>query len=109
MFGDLGKMMKMVGDVKRRMPEIKAKLESSEFSASSGGGAVTATVNGKLKIIAIKLDPKLTADGKLDVEMLEDMLKAAISAAQVKASDAAAEAMKELTGGMSIPGMDEML
>ena len=106
MFGDignLGKLMKMAGEMKRRMPEMQAKLATSEFSADAGGGAVRATVNGKLLIKDVKIDPQLLADATLDAGLLEDLIKAAVSAAQEKASTAAAEALKEITGGMELP------
>jgi len=106
MFGDignLGKMMKIAGELKRRMPEMQAKLAASEFSADAGGGVVRATVNGKLLIRDIRIDPALLTDATLDAGMLEDLIKAAITAAQEQATAAAAEAMKEITGGMELP------
>lgn len=101
MFGDIGKMLKMAQELKRKMPEVRAKLEGSEYSAAAGGGAVTATVNGKMSLTDLKIDPALLKEG--DAAMLEDLVKAAISAAQAQASQAAAEAMSELTGGMELP------
>ena len=109
MFGDFGKMMKMAAEMKRRMPEMKAKLEQSQFEFEAGGGVVRAVVNGKLQFVDLKIDKSLLADGQADTEMLEDLIKAAVSGAQKKAAEAAAAAMSELTGGMSIPGMDGLL
>ena len=109
MFGDFGKMMKIAAEMKRRMPEMKAKLEQSQFEADAGGGAARAVVNGKLQILDLKIDKSMLSGAGTDTEMLEDLIKAAISAAQKKAAEAAAAAMSELTGGMSIPGMDGLL
>jgi len=109
MFGDFGKMMKIASEMKKRMPEMKARLEQSQFEAEAGGGAVRAVVNGKLQFLDLKIDPSVLADEQLDAGMLEDLVKAAVSAAQQKAADAAAAAMSELTGGMSIPGIDGLL
>ena len=109
MFGDFGKMMKVAADMKRRMPEMQAKLEQSQYAGEAGGGAVRAVVNGKLRFLDLKIDKALLADGTLDAEMLEDLIKAAVSSAQRQAAEAAAAAMQELTGGMSIPGMDGFL
>jgi len=106
MFGDianLGKLMKVAGEMKRRMPEMQAKLAASEYSAESGGGVVRATVSGKLLLKDVQIDPQLLADPTLDVGMLEGLIEAAVTAAQEKASAAAAEAMKEITGGMELP------
>ncbi len=107
MFGDIGKMMKMFGEMKTRMPEMQEQLASSKYTSSAGGGVVSATVSGKLELIDVSIDPKVLAEG--DVGMLEDLVKAAVSAAQHQAAQAAQEAMKELTGGMNLPGMDGLL
>jgi len=102
MFGDLGKMMKLAGEMKRRLPELQEKLAKAEYTAQAGGGAVSATVNGKLALVALRIDPKILADA--DAQLLADRVKAAVSAAQDQATQAAAEAMRELTGGMDLPG-----
>ena len=104
MFGDIGKVLKLAGELKTKLPEMKAKLAAAEFSADAGGGVVRATVSGQLALLDVKIDTELLGDG--DAEMLEDLIKAAVSAAQTKATQAAAEAMRELTGGMDIPGLD---
>jgi len=109
MFGDFGKMMKVAADMKRRMPEMQAKLAQSQYTGEAGGGAVKAVVNGKLRFLDLKIDKALLADGKTDAEMLEDLIKAAVSSAQRQAVEAAAEAMQEIAGGMNIPGMDGFL
>jgi len=108
MFGDLGKIMKIAGQMKTKMPEVQARLEATEYSADAGG-IVQATVNGKLVVTAIKIDPEAAAKVAEDTEMLEDCIKAAVAAAQSKAAEAAAEAMKELTGGMDIPGLGTIM
>ena len=111
MFGDLSRIMKIAGQMKARIPEIKEKLAASQYSADSGGSAVTATVNGKLALVDLKIDRGVLEDGRLlnDPEMLEDLIKAAVSAAQQKAATATVEAMKELTGGMNLPGLSDMM
>lgn len=109
MFGDLGKIMKIAGRMKSEMPALKEKLANTDFTAEAGGGAVSATVNGKLAIVDLKISEQIRNDPNVDYDMLEDLIKAAISAAQTQAADAAAEAMKELTGGMDIPGMEGMM
>ncbi|MBC8372712.1 MAG: YbaB/EbfC family nucleoid-associated protein [Planctomycetes bacterium] len=107
MLGNIGKMMKLVGELKTRLPEMQKKLDEGKFTASAGGGAVKATVTGKMRIVGIKLDKDLLAD--VDCEVLEDLIKAAVAAAQEEAADAAKAAMKELTGGVEIPGLSGML
>ncbi len=107
MFSDIGKMLKLAGQMKTKLPEMKAKLAATEYSAEAGGGAVRATVNGSMGVVGIKIDESLLAEG--DAEMLADVIKAAIAAAQAKAADATAEAIKEMTGGVDIPGLDGLL
>ena len=109
MFGDIGKMMKLAGQMKSRMPEMQEKLAQSTYTAEAGGGAVEATVNGRLGVEDIKISGEAWADGEMDRELLEDLIKAAVAAAQQKAAAAAAEAMKELTGGMDIPDLGKMM
>ena len=100
MFGDIGKLMKLASEMKRKMPEMQEKLALTTYSAQAGDGAVTATVNGKLALVDIKFQAFTPT---CDAAMIEDYVKAAVSAAQEKASRAAADAMKELTGGMDLP------
>jgi len=103
MFGDIGKIMKMASEMKKRVPEMQAKLAQAEHSCEAGGGVVKATVNGALLLTDLRIDPQLLADEQMDASMLEDLIKAAVAAAQSKAQQASAEAMKELTGGMELP------
>lgn len=99
MFGDIGKMLKMVGEMKKRMPEMQAKLAASEFTAASPDGAVKATVSGKLALLRVEIAPSAAGN----VDELGKSVVAAVTAAQDQAAAAAAEAMKELTGGVELP------
>jgi nucleoid-associated protein EbfC len=107
MLGNIGKMMKMVGELKTRLPEMQDKLDSGRFTAAAGGGVVKATVTGKMRIVGIELDKDLLAD--IETEVLEDLIKAAVAGAQEEAAAAAKAAMQELTGGVDIPGLGGML
>ena len=107
MFGDLGKIMKVVGELKTKLPEMKEKLAASRYSADSGGGTVTATVSGRMELTDLKISEKLLEDK--DPGMLEDLIKAAVASAQTEAATVAAAEMKEITGGMDIPGLGGLL
>ncbi len=107
MLGDIGKLMALAGKIKTELPAMREKLAASEFSAQAGGGAVSATVNGKLQLIDLRIDAEALADG--DVEMLQVVVKAAVASAQSQAAEAAAAALMELTGGMDIPGLEGVL
>lgn len=107
MFGDIGKLMKLASEMKTRMPQMQQELAEKQFTADAGGGVVSATVNGKMQLVDVKIDRSIAGE---DLEMLEDLLVAAVSAAQSKAAEAAAEMMSEMTGGMNLPpGMDGLL
>lgn len=109
MFGDLGKIMKIAGKMKEEMPALKEKLANTDYTAEAGGGAVSATVNGKLALVELKISEQVRNDPGVDFDMLEDLIKAAVAAAQTQAAQAAAEAMRELTGGMDLPGMEGLM
>ncbi len=110
MFGGLGNlagMMKGMKEMQGRMKEMQETLVNLRFDADSGGGAVSATVNGKMELVGLKITPETVSGG--DVEMLEDLIKSAVAAAQRKAADGVKAEMTKLTGGMNIPGLDGLL
>ncbi len=110
MFGNLanlGGLVKQAMQLKERMAEVQAKLEHQSHEASSGGGMVTATVNGKGDLIGLKISPE--AVNPDDVEMLEELIKAAVADASRQAQEAAKQAMAEVTGGMNLPGLEGLL
>jgi DNA-binding YbaB/EbfC family protein len=84
-----------------RLQQMQQELESKTVTASSGGGMVTATADGKGQLRSIRIDP--TVVKAEDVEMLEDLVIAAVSEAQKKAGEMAQEEMQKLTGGLSLP------
>jgi len=113
MFGELGKMMKVARDVKQRMPAMQAELAARQFTAAAGDGAVSVTVTGKGVLADVRIDPAIMSDGDGDpaagAARLGDWITAAVSDAQNQATRAAAEMMNELTGGMNLPGLDQLL
>jgi len=107
MFGDFGKMLKIASQVKSKMPAIREKIESSTHTAEAGGGAVAATVSGKMELVDLRIAPEFLADS--DAGLVEDAVKAAVAAAQKQAAEFARDAMLELTGGEEIDGLNDML
>ena len=85
------------------MEEMQKQLEQTEVEASAGGGAVTVKANGKKEIISITID-EMVVDPE-DVEMLQDLILAAVNEALRSAEELAAQEMNKLTGGMNIPGL----
>ena len=110
MFGDLGKIMELVGKLKTELPEMQERLAMSEYTAATGNGAVKATVSGKMALTDLRIDRDLLPEAELDTVMIEDLVKAAVSSAQRQAAEAAQQAMRELTGDVDLPpGMENLL
>jgi len=101
--GGIGNIMKQAQQMQRRMAELQEELESKQVEASSGGGMVTAVVSGKQQLLDLKIDP--TAVDPEDVEMLQDLVTAAVNEAITQSQHMAQEEMGKLTGGMNIPGL----
>ena len=101
--GGRNNMMKQIEKLQKQMEEMQENLANEEISATSGGGAVCATVNGNKELISIKLD-KDAVDPD-DVEMLEDLIVAAVNEAMRNAESKMNSQMGKLTGGLNIPGL----
>ena len=89
--------------LQQQMAKAQEELDAREFEAASGGGMVTAKVNGKRELLAISIKPEAVDPD--DVEMLEDMVMAAVNEALRTAADTAEREMGKLTGGMGMPGL----
>lgn len=101
--GGLNNIMQQAQRMKSKISEIQEEIGNEEFEASTGGGVVTATVNGNKEIIDVDIDPEVLDPD--DVEMLEEMIVGAMNQALQKAADKMDEEIEEVTGGMDIPGM----
>ena len=96
--GSMNNLMKQAQRMQRQMEENQKELETKEFTAKSGGGAVEVTVTGKKEVTKVKLaEDAVDPD---DVEMLEDMIVAAVNEALRIADEANAEMMSKMTGGL---------
>ncbi len=100
---NMGKMMKQVQKMQAEMARVQEELAEREVKANAGGGMIEVTANGKQEIIDIKIDPD--AVNPDDVEMLEDMVLAAVNEAMRQAQEMASEEMQKVTGGLNIPGL----
>ena len=98
---DLKSMLAQAAQVQSKLKQMQDDLEKLTVTASSGGGMVTATADGKGQIRTIKIDPSVV--NQSDVEMLEDLVLAAVSEAQRKAATAAEQEMQRATGGLNLP------
>lgn len=99
----MGKMMKQVQKMQQDMAKLQEDLKDRLVEASVGGGVVRVVVNGQQEVREIHID-KSAVDPD-DVEMLEDMVLAAVNEAMRKSQELGAAEMAKITGGMNIPGM----
>ncbi|NLV50536.1 MAG: YbaB/EbfC family nucleoid-associated protein [Clostridiales bacterium] len=93
-------MMRQAQKMQQDMLKMQEELEQKEYEATAGGGAVTARINGSRELIALKIQPEAVDPD--DVEMLEDMIVAAVNSAFRQAETAQAEQMSKLTGGINL-------
>ena len=104
--GGLGDLMKNAGKIRETMEKAGEALDRLQVEGTAGGGVVTAKVNGKMELLAVRIDPKLLSDG--DVELLEEMVTGAVNQALTKARDAAAQSFSSMAGNMPIPGLGNL-
>ncbi len=106
MLGSLGNfagLLKSAKDLQGNLAKLQEELAKRRYQGDAGGGMVSATVDGKGTLLDIKIDPQATKD----VELLEDLVKAAVGAAGAKSQEAMKSEMAGLTGGLNIPGLQE--
>lgn len=97
----IGKAMKQLQKIQAEMKKMQAGLEFKRISATAGGGMVEAVVDGNRRVIEILIKPEVVESG--DVEMLQDLLLAAINESLSKAEQLVAEEMQAITGGLQLP------
>ncbi|MBD0306274.1 MAG: YbaB/EbfC family nucleoid-associated protein [Nitrospiraceae bacterium] len=102
-FGNMGNIMKQAQAMQEQLSKIQEQAAQKTVEGTAGGGMVTATVNGAMQVVAVKIDPEVLKSG--DVDMLQDLIVAAMGEAQRKAREMMADEMKSVTGGLRIPGM----
>ncbi|MBF0293855.1 MAG: YbaB/EbfC family nucleoid-associated protein [Magnetococcales bacterium] len=101
---NIGEIMKQAQAMQNKMVKLQEELAAVTVTGQSGGGMVQVVMNGKQEVSQVKIDPSVVdAD---DIEMLEDLVVAAISDAQRKVQETAQESMAKVTGGMKIPGLN---
>ncbi|MBO4901878.1 MAG: YbaB/EbfC family nucleoid-associated protein [Lachnospiraceae bacterium] len=99
--GNMNNLMKQAQRMQRQMEESQKEMESKEFSATAGGGAVEVTVSGKKEVTKVTLSPDVVDPD--DIEMLQDLIMAAVNEAYRKVEEETQNAMSKFTGGMGMP------
>ena len=99
----MNNLMKQAQKVQKQMMEIQEELANRTVEATVGGGMVAVVANGQQDILSIRIDPEVVDPN--DIEMLQDLILAAVNEAHRKAQEMMTEEMSKLTGGMKIPGL----
>jgi DNA-binding YbaB/EbfC family protein len=102
------KISEMLSQANQMQEEVQRKLGETVVEGTSGGGAVTATMNGKKQLLKIRIDPSAVlglGSDKPDVEMLEDLVVAAVNEAGYKADEVVKSNVQGILGGLNLPGL----
>jgi DNA-binding YbaB/EbfC family protein len=104
-FSDLGKMKEMMGQAKQMQEQMERKLSETVVEASSGGGVVTVRMNGKKEVLRLKIEPSAVGSAGSDLELLEDLITAAMNEAGRRADEAIKASVAGMMGGLNLPGL----
>jgi nucleoid-associated protein EbfC len=100
---NLGNIMKQAKKMQERMGKLQQELETRTTEAQAGGGMVKVVVNGKFEIVSLQIEKDVVNPD--DIEMLQDLIVAAVNEGIRKSQEMASEEMAKITGGLKIPGM----
>lgn len=100
---NINQLMQQAQKVQEIMKEKQAELEATNYDVTSGGGMVQLTMNGKHEVVSIKINPDVVQSD--DIEMLEDLVAAAVNEAVRVVDEASENEMNAITGGLNIPGL----
>lgn len=100
---NMGDLMKQAQQLQNKLARIQEETGKKTVEATAGGNMVTATVNGRLELVSLRIDPAVAEGG--DVEMLQDLVLAAVNEGIRKAQKMMAEEMGKVAGGLKIPGL----
>ena len=101
--GGMGKLMKQAQEMQAKMAKIQEEVGARTVEASAGGGMVTVIANGKQEILSIAIEPQVVDPD--DIDMLQDLVVAAVNQALKEAAEMMATEMGKITGGLKVPGL----
>lgn len=102
-FGDLGKMREMMQQAKQMQEQMEQKLSQTVVEASTGGGVVTVRMNGKKELLRLKIEPTAIGSSGSDLELLEDLITAAVNEAGRRADEAIKSNVAGMMSGLNLP------
>lgn len=104
-FGDLGKMKEMMQQAQHMQERMEKKLSETVVEATAGGGVVTVRMNGRKEVLRLKIEPSAVGSAGSDLELLEDLITAAVNEAGRRADDAMKSSVQGMMGGLNLPGL----
>ncbi len=104
-FSDLGKMKEMMGQAKQMQEQMERKLSETVIEASTGGGVVTVRMNGKKEVLRLKIEQSAIGSAGSDLELLEDLITAAVNEAGRRVDEAIKASVAGMMGGLNLPGL----
>jgi len=104
-FSDLAKMKEMLGQAKQMQEQMEHKLSETVVEASSGGGVITVRMNGKKEVLRIRIEPSAIGSSGSDLELLEDLITAAVNEAGRRVDEAVKSDLSGMMGGLGLPDL----
>jgi DNA-binding YbaB/EbfC family protein len=104
-FGDLGKMKEMMSQAKVMQEQMEQKLRETVVEAEAGGGMVSVRMNGRKEVLRLKIEPTAMGSNTSDLELLEDLITAAVNEAGRRADEAMKQSVQGMMGGLNLPGL----
>jgi len=101
--GQFGDIVKQAQQLQERLGQVQEEAAAKTVEATAGGGMVSVVVSGRLEVVRLRVDPQVIQSG--DVEMLQDLITAAVNQGIRAAQQMMADEMKKVTGGLKIPGL----
>jgi nucleoid-associated protein EbfC len=111
---NFGSLLSQAGQMRQKIAELREELGQKSVEGEAGAGAVRVTMNGRLDVLSIHLDPVmikslLGTGGEAEQAMVEELVASAVNAASAKARELVQQEISKLTGGLSLPGLDQVL
>jgi len=105
-FSDLGKMKEMMSQAKVMQEQMEQKLSATVVEAEAGGGMVSVRMNGRKELLKLKIEPTAMGSNAADIELLEDLITAAVNEAGRRADEAMKQSVAGMMGGLNLPGLE---
>lgn len=105
--GNIAGMMQQASQMGTKMKELQARLAAERVTGEAGGGMVAVEMSGAMQVVSVRIDPGLVE--RSERELIEDLVVTATNEAASKAKQLYADAMQEVTGGLNLPGMGDVL